>query len=489
MRLIQVTVPDENREAVLDVVRDRGVEFAFTEEVSERAYAGLLSFPVEADEVEAVLDDLRAAGVERDGYVVVTETEAVVSELFDGDSETTTEAVTRLSREELRAEAASQTGVTSSYVAFSVLSAVVATAGLLTDSAAVVVGSMVIAPLLGPAIGASVGTVVGDDELFRVGLRAQAVGLAAAVASAIGFAELVSWTVLPGLDVRVLGQVAERANPGALSLVVALGSGAAGALSLTTGASAVLVGVMIAAALIPPAAAVGIGIAYRDAMLAASAGVLVLVNAVSINLASLGVLWARGYRPAGWSEAETARWLTRRRAATLLIGLLVLSSFLGVTTMNIRENTAFEHDVRDLARESDLVVLDVEIEYRPRFFARVPAAVTVYVADGTNASAARLERRIRGATDEPVRVTIVRERATGVGTDEPRGGTLAAVTGYSGSSTGSSSSISSDTTALRPPASPATSSSPSHSRVSSSNPLLASGSPSAPTSLPVRCLP
>ena len=166
--------------------------------------------------------------------------------------------------------------ITPNYVVFTVISAIVAAAGLLADSAAVVVGSMVIAPLLGPAVGASVGSIVNDDDLFRTGAKAQVLGLA--VLSVTVFAFFAKFTFLLNIGIRSLAEVASRVNPGALSLVVALGSGAAGALSLTAGVSAPLVGVMIAAALIPPAAAVGLGVAYGDAVLVVSSSVLVLVN-------------------------------------------------------------------------------------------------------------------------------------------------------------------------------------------------------------------
>lgn len=59
-----------------------------------------------------------------------------------------------------------------------------------------------------------------------------------------------------------LSEVRERLRPDFLSLVVALGSGVAGVYSLMSGVSSALVGVAIAVALIPPAATVGIGIAW-----------------------------------------------------------------------------------------------------------------------------------------------------------------------------------------------------------------------------------
>jgi len=72
----------------------------------------------------------------------------------------------RISREELQTKARNLSRSTTNYIALTLISAIVATAGLLQDSAAVVVGSMVIAPLIGPAMASCVGTVVSDDTLF-----------------------------------------------------------------------------------------------------------------------------------------------------------------------------------------------------------------------------------------------------------------------------------------------------------------------------------
>lgn len=74
------------------------------------------------------------------------------------------------------------------------VSAIVATAGLLPDSPAVVVGSTVIAPLIGPAMAASVGTVVNDPELALRGVKLQTLGGVVAIGAATAFALLIRTT-------------------------------------------------------------------------------------------------------------------------------------------------------------------------------------------------------------------------------------------------------------------------------------------------------
>ncbi|WP_341536939.1 DUF389 domain-containing protein [Methanosarcina barkeri] len=71
---------------------------------------------------------------------------------------------------------------TSTYLSFLVLSTIIATGGLLLDSAATIIGAMVVAPLMGPAITASVVTVLDDRKLASRGIKMQIGGLLLAIA-------------------------------------------------------------------------------------------------------------------------------------------------------------------------------------------------------------------------------------------------------------------------------------------------------------------
>lgn len=418
MRLVQMAVPPEKRDAVVELLDEWGVNYAIADETSGHSADTIVFAPLETGEVEDFLDSLRQTGIERSGYAIITDVEAILS---DGESETKTEeqpdtkapleffTSDRISREELQADAAERAAMTPSYVFFTVVSAVVACAGLLTNSAAVIVGSMVIAPLLGPAVGASVGSIVNDEELFRTSVLAQCLGLVLAVLSATVFAYFVKLTIMPTVDLQTLDEVVSRVNPGALSLVVALGSGAAGAFSISAGASAPLVGVMIAAALIPPAAAVGLSIAYWSPVVLISVAVLLLVNVLSINFASLGVLWVRGYRPTYWFEQEIAKRTTLKRLGTLFVGLLLVSGFLVTTSINLNENAQFKETVDEITAESDARILAVNISYEIRPFARHPTAVTVRAETESDRMAERLRQRIKDRTDTDVSVIVVQE--------------------------------------------------------------------------------
>ncbi|WP_372910904.1 TIGR00341 family protein [Salinigranum sp.] len=417
MRLVQVTVPAGKRDTVTSALDDNGVDYVVTDETSGREYTAIVSFPLPATAVEPVLDDLREAGLERDAFTVVVDAETVISQRFSElqeEYEENTDNGNRISRDELVARARDMTPSTYVYAVMTAMSAIVGTAGLLLDSPAVVVGSMVIAPLIGPLMAANVGTVVDDDELFVRSVRLQFFGAVLAIASAAVFAFSLRWTgavPLSATSVFEIGEIRERLAPDILSLAVALGAGVAGALSVSSGVSAALVGVMIAAALVPPIAVVGIGIAWGAPAEIVGSFVLVLVNFIAVNFAALAVLWQQGYRPQRWFEYDDARSATVKRIALFGVALLVLSVFLVGVTYSTYQTTAFESDARqaitaELERaDPSLELLSMEVENEP-LPAREPTRITVTVghplAEDPPPLATRLRERVLRTVDQPL---------------------------------------------------------------------------------------
>ncbi|MFW6320706.1 MAG: TIGR00341 family protein [Halohasta sp.] len=410
MRLIQTLIPEGKRQTVVDVLDREEIEYAMADETSDSDYSDIVYIPADADEVEKIVDKLRDVGVERDGYMVISDVETIVSAQFEAqqteNGDETPDDV-RISRDELRTKARNLSRSTPNYLALTIISAIVATAGLLQDSASVVVGSMVIAPLIGPAMASCVGTVINDDDLFWDGIRSQAVGLGVAVISAVAFAVAYRLTLAPELELLLVGQIAERAHPGLLALAIALGAGTAGALSLTSGADEALVGVMIAVALMPPTASVGLGIAYLDPTLAFGAGVLLLVNLLSINAAGIVTIWLKRYEPSHWYDARRARRVTAERLVAFGLAILLLTSFLAISSLDARDNMAFEASVDSIAEETTDQLLAVDIEYRANPISQQPAAVTVEVYGDNPPAADDLRERIREQTGVDVEVTVI----------------------------------------------------------------------------------
>jgi len=372
MRLVQVLIPEGTRPAVLDTLDDQGIDYAVFDEVGRGDFEAMVQFPVPPSGVEPVMDELIEAGIREDAYTIVLATETVVSqrlstlvERFPG---------LRISREELYARAQDLAPANSTFFAFLLLSTIIATTGLLLDSAATIIGAMVVAPLMGPAVSASVGTILDDPGMTRRGVRLQVLGLVAAIATAAVMGWFLQQTVLipPGLDIRTIPQIAERTSPNFLSLFLALGSGIAGSLSIMRGSGSTLVGVAIAVALVPPAATSGLGIAFELPGVAIAGAVLVVVNLLAINVSALTLFWVAGFKPLDAGAFEGVRTSIVSRIVVIAVAIALLSIVLGAVTWTTFQTQAFEQQTRtELQQQFDeadiqgVELITVTADYEP----------------------------------------------------------------------------------------------------------------------------
>jgi len=178
-----------------------------------------------------------------------------------------------------------------------VLSCSIATLGLITDSPAVIIGAMLVAPLMSPILGIGLASITGDGQLTRNSATALlAGGVMAVVLSSL--MTLVN-ARLPFVVLQELpGEVLARTHPTPIDLVVAMAGGLAAAYALTKpNISAALPGVAIATALMPPLCTVGIGITLLRWDVAGGALLLFVTNAITIAFAAAMVFFLRGFAP------------------------------------------------------------------------------------------------------------------------------------------------------------------------------------------------
>jgi len=187
VRLIQATVSADARPDVEQALEDREVSYFATNETGTDEYSGILYISTPEEVVESVLQDLYAAGLDSRDHVVLIDTEADIFGRADG-VETSAAGYARIASAELEGKTGDLLPNLRAFVTMMVLSTIVATTGVLLDSPAVVVGSMVLAPLFGPAVSASVGTVIDKSKLFWRGVRLQILGVGLAVGAAAVFA-------------------------------------------------------------------------------------------------------------------------------------------------------------------------------------------------------------------------------------------------------------------------------------------------------------
>lgn len=208
------------------------------------------------------------------------------------------------------------------YYLLVILSCAIATFGLITNSAAVIIGAMLVAPLMSPILGLSMASVVGERYVFQRAVIALVRGILLAVV----FSAILSWTaqLLPFDILKELpAEVVARTRPTPFDLGIALAGGAAAAYALAQPLlSAALPGVAIATALMPPLCTVGIGLSLRSVEVALGAFMLFLTNLVAISFAGILVFILLGFRPAKPSEQPNG--LPRSLYVSMSMVLIVL---------------------------------------------------------------------------------------------------------------------------------------------------------------------
>ena len=134
------------------------------------------------------------------------------------------------------------------------LAAMIATLGLLSNSAATIIGAMIVAPLMGPIISAAYALVTADYKLLNRSLLTVITG----TLLVITIAAITAYSI----GLRVVGtEILARTNPTLLDLGVAVSAGSAGAFAMTRKSiSNAIAGVAIAVALVPPLCVLGIGL-------------------------------------------------------------------------------------------------------------------------------------------------------------------------------------------------------------------------------------
>lgn len=202
------------------------------------------------------------------------------------------------------------------YVALMVFASTIASMGVITDSTAVVIGAMLIAPLMTPIMAVGFALTMGWPERLRRSALLVLLGIAIAITTGI----LLSAAVGGAVDVASNSQILSRAQPSVPDLVIAVAAGAAGAYARARrSVASAMPGVAIAIALVPPLTVVGITAHHGSWNQSAGTLLLFLTNLVAIVLVGGLVFLVTGLAP---SEVVASN---QKRVRTSLIAVAALA--------------------------------------------------------------------------------------------------------------------------------------------------------------------
>ena len=233
------------------------------------------------------------------------------------------------------------------FVALICFSTALAALGLMLNSAPVIIGAMLVAPLMTPILGAGLSLIQGNRVLMIDCSKSLLFGYFCALLLGVmlGFF---------GSLYGVTDQMQSRSEPDVPDLLIALISGMAAAYCYSRPRLvSALAGVAIAAALVPPIATAGIAISLAEQKIAIGATLLFTTNVVFIVIGASITFFVLGIRAkAGCNRVNI--WVTRFLLALVIIAAIHIvplgSALMGKVSskLSLHENRTvkFEEKVR-----------------------------------------------------------------------------------------------------------------------------------------------
>lgn len=238
----------------------------------------------------------------------------------------------------------------------------VASLGLNTNSAAVIIGAMLISPLMGPIMGMGLGVGINDFELLKRAFRSFATATIFSVLTATFY-----FAITP-ID-EAQSELLARTSPTIYDVLIALFGGLAGIVALcSTGQRGgnVIPGVAIATAIMPPLCTTGFGIATGNWIYAAGAFYLYLINSIFISLATFIGVNIFDFKKKVFVDKQREK---RVKHIIVTIAVLTMLPSTLLTYMLVRENfftSKANNFVAQVVTSEQTQVIAKEVDYHTK---------------------------------------------------------------------------------------------------------------------------
>lgn len=328
-RVIKIILPESHGKPALEILEQQDNLGFWLEESSGGNFVA--SALTDSGQSETIMDLFEKRFSSVDGFKLIlfpveasvprTDNDVHASAPRKDKTKADQKTALRISREELYSDIVDSTKFSNIFVLMTVLSTVVVAIGLLKNNVAVIIGAMVIAPFLGPNVALALSTNLADKKLGLNALKTLLWGIliVLVLSGCMGHFFETSPTI---------PEIAARTQADFFDIILALASGCAGVLAFTTGASAAVIGVMVAVALLPPLTVCGLLLGTGKFSAAFGAFLLFATNIICINLAGVITFLVQGVSPRVWWEADKAKKATRRAMALWSSILVVLSAII-----------------------------------------------------------------------------------------------------------------------------------------------------------------
>ncbi|MFX1511665.1 MAG: TIGR00341 family protein [Promethearchaeota archaeon] len=354
MKQVQVVLPAGEGWQIKEKL---GEEFGYISHIDGRT-SDLLLFSVSDARVGPLLTELNVLGAgTKHGEITVT---SITTRIPTIPSRARIQG--RSSIEEIYEDMRAKAPFSHTYIVYTLLAGIIAGLGLVTDNLVAILASMIIAPLMSPIVSASFGIVVSDRSLFKKSVITEAFGLIMAMSMGV----VVGFSMDPAY---ATSEMLSRTSISLVEIVIALVSGLAVGVSVSEKKESEVIGIAVAAALMPPAVNVGIFLwmgfdtnSQKFLDLSYGSLELLIINVVAIHVVTVVIFKFRGIRPVAEWRARFSRQRILRNIAILLIIVLAISLPIVIAASNTFIRWRVESQTIEIVNEQfeDIGISDIE---------------------------------------------------------------------------------------------------------------------------------
>ena len=269
MQHLRVSVPAEHTEDVLAALRNCPglATLAVLREASILPDGDIVLAELARESVDEVVRALCDLDVDSYGAISISDVGTSISDAADkAELEAPGEGQDAVIWEEVVRNADDQSRLTWTFVAFLVISTLIASIAIVVDSAVLLIGAMVLGPEFGPIAAMCVAVVHRRHAIAGRAVRSFGAGFGVAILVALLMALVSRWVGWIDVDTLTTARPATGfiTSPDKWSFIVAFIAGIAGVLALTSSKSGGLVGVFISVTTVPAAGNLALAIALAN---------------------------------------------------------------------------------------------------------------------------------------------------------------------------------------------------------------------------------
>ena len=295
MKSVEVEVPEKQNGEVEELLQKYSSDTFSVEAERKGEETKLYRATVDSSDIDDLVEELKSIKEIEIGDLVIR---VFKQESLIQKGQKTRGGSSMLSQEEVYSKAQGAPDFNAAQWALTALSGGIASYGLMLDNIAVVIGAMMVAPLLSPLVSSAVSLTIGDSTLLKKSLRTTLISIPIVVL--IGAISVIPFSLSINSTMNLI------VSAGLENMILSLMVGSAATLAYVTGVREQIAGVAVAIAVVPPLAAIGVGLTIGNIVFASKAFSIAMVNILAVIVSGSISLKLLGFTPSTYYKQKKA---------------------------------------------------------------------------------------------------------------------------------------------------------------------------------------